>query len=99
MLEDLRDSGIRDIAMVLGEPYPELVKEYYGDGGRFGVKITYVYQSRLLGISHAVGLCEEFIGQDTFVVYLGDNLLQYGIRRYVWEFVKGDYDAYIRCSL
>jgi glucose-1-phosphate thymidylyltransferase len=48
-----------------------------------------------LGIAHAVGLCEEFIGQDPFIVYLGDNLLQYGIKRYVEEFIKGDYDAYI----
>jgi glucose-1-phosphate thymidylyltransferase len=42
-LEDLRDSGVRDIAVVLGETYPGLVKEYYGDGGRFNVKITYIY--------------------------------------------------------
>jgi len=95
VLEDLRDSGVRDIAVVLGETYPELVREYYGDGGRFDVRITYIYQGRPLGIAHAVGLCEEFIGQDPFIVYLGDNLLQYGIKKYIEEFVKGDYDAYI----
>jgi len=95
VLEDLRDSGVKDIAVVLGETYPELVREYYGDGGRFNVKITYIYQGKPLGIAHAVGLCEEFIGQDPFIVYLGDNLLQYGIKKYIEEFVKGDYDAYI----
>jgi glucose-1-phosphate thymidylyltransferase len=95
VLEDLRDSGVKDIAVVLGEIYPELVREYYGDGGRFNVKITYIYQGKPLGIAHAVGLCEEFIGQDPFIVYLGDNLLQYGIKKYIEEFVKGDYDAYI----
>jgi glucose-1-phosphate thymidylyltransferase len=81
--------------VVLGEIYPELVREYYGDGSRFNVKITYIYQGRPLGIAHAVGLCEEFIGQDPFIVYLGDNLLQYDIKKYIEEFVKGDYDAYI----
>jgi len=95
VLEDLRDSGVNDIAVVLGETYPELVREYYGDGGRFNVKITYIYQGKPLGIAHALGLCEEFVGQDPFIVYLGDNLLQYGIKRYAEEFVKGDYDAYI----
>jgi glucose-1-phosphate thymidylyltransferase len=95
VLEDLRDSGVKDIAVVLGEIYPELVREYYGDGGRFNVKITYIYQGRPLGIAHAVGLCEEFIGQDPFIVYLGDNLLQYGIKKYIEKFIKGDYDAYI----
>ncbi|MCR6692455.1 MAG: sugar phosphate nucleotidyltransferase, partial [archaeon YNP-LCB-003-016] len=90
VLEDLRDSGVKDIAVVLGETYPELVREYYGDGSRFNVKITYIYQGRPLGIAHAVGLCEEFIGQDPFIVYLGDNLLQYGIKKYIEEFIKGD---------
>ena len=95
VLEDLKDSGIRDIVVVLGETYPELVKEHYGDGTRFDVKVTYVYQGKPLGIAHAVGLCEGFVRDDRFVVYLGDNLLQYGIKKYVKEFIEGNYDAYI----
>ncbi|MEM2026060.1 MAG: sugar phosphate nucleotidyltransferase [Desulfurococcaceae archaeon] len=46
VLEDLRDSGIREVAIVLGETFPELVREHYGDGSKFGVTITYVYQGR-----------------------------------------------------
>lgn len=95
VLEDLRDAGIRDIAIVLGDVYPELVTNYYGDGSKFGVRITYIYQGKPLGIAHAVGLCEGFVGDDKFVVYLGDNLLQNGIRKYAEEFEEGDYDAYI----
>lgn len=95
VLEDLRDAGIKNIAIVLGETYPELVREYYGDGSRLGVSITYVYQGRPLGIAHAVSLCKDFTGNDRFVVYLGDNLLQHGIKNYVEEFENGNYDAYI----
>jgi len=95
VLEDLRDAGIRDIAIVLGEVYPELVQEHYGDGSRFGVRITYIHQGKPLGIAHAVGLCREFVGSDAFVVYLGDNLLQYGIKQYLQRFLEGDYDAFI----
>jgi len=95
VLEDLRDAGIKDIAIVLGEIYPELVQEHYGDGSRFGVKITYIHQGKPLGIAHAVGLCREFVGSDAFVVYLGDNLLQYGIKQYLQRFLEGDYDAFI----
>ena len=95
VLEDLLSAGIRDIAIILGETYPELVREYYGDGSRFGAKITYIYQGKPLGIAHAVGLCKEFVGDEMFVVYLGDNLLQYGIKQYLEEFLKGDYDAFI----
>jgi len=95
VLEDLRNSGIRDIAIILGEIFPQLVREHYGDGSRFGVKITYIYQGKPLGIAHAVGLCKEFIRDESFVVYLGDNLLQYGIKKYVEEFVEANYDAFI----
>jgi len=95
VLEDLRDSGIKDIAIVLGETCPEIVKEHYGDGSKFGVKIAYIYQGKPLGIAHAVGLCRDFTCSDSFVVYLGDNLLQYGIRKYVEEFLRENYDAYV----
>lgn len=95
VIEDLRDSGIKDIAVVLGETFPELVRDYYGDGSWLGVRITYVYQGRPLGIAHAVSLCRDFVGNDDFVVYLGDNLLQEGISGFLKEFVGGGYDAYI----
>ena len=95
VLEDLVSSGIRDIAIVLGETYPELVRAHYGNGSKFGCRITYIYQGKPLGIAHAVGLCKEFVGDEPFVVYLGDNLLQYGIKQYLEEFLSRDYDAFI----
>jgi len=95
VLEDLVSSGIRDIAIILGNVYPERVIERYGDGSKFGCRITYIYQGKPLGIAHAVGLTREFVGDSPFVVYLGDNLLQGGIQRYLKEFLSGDYDAYI----
>jgi glucose-1-phosphate thymidylyltransferase len=95
VLEDLVLSNVREIAIVLGETFPEMVKEYYRDGSSFGAKVTYIYQGKPLGIAHAVGLCKDFVGDDKFVVYLGDNILQNGIRQYLEEFLKGDYDAMI----
>jgi glucose-1-phosphate thymidylyltransferase len=95
VLEDLRDSGIKDIAMVLGNIYPEKVINHYGDGTKFGVKITYIHQGEPKGIAHAVGLCEDFVDGEEFVVYLGDNLFQNGIRKYLEEFQRGGYDCYI----
>ena len=95
VLEDLVSSGITNIAIILGETFPELVREYYGDGSKFGCKITYIYQGKPLGIAHAVGLTRDFIGDDKFVVYLGDNLLQYGIKEYVDYFLSSDLDGMI----
>jgi len=95
VLEDLIDSGVTEIAIVLGETFPELVREHYGDGSKFGVRITYVEQGRPLGIAHAVGLCREFVGDEKFVVYLGDNMLQRGIKRYAKKFLSEGYDAMV----
>jgi len=95
VLEDLRDSGIREIAIILGNIYPEKVVNHYGDGSGFGVKITYIHQGEPKGIAHAVGLCKEFVAGDDFIVYLGDNLIQNGIKKYLDEFQNGEYDGYI----
>jgi len=95
VLEDLKNCGIKDIGIVLGEIFPNLVQEYYGDGSKFGIKITYIFQGKPLGIAHALGLCKNFVKEDSFVLYLGDNLLQYGIKGYLEKFIKGNFDAYI----
>ncbi|MEM2368651.1 MAG: glucose-1-phosphate thymidylyltransferase [Thermoproteota archaeon] len=95
VLEDLVSAGVKDIAIVLGETYPELVKEHYGDGSRFGAKITYIHQGKPLGIAHAVALCREFIGEDRFIVYLGDNLLQHGVKPYLDKFLSEELDAMV----
>ncbi|MCZ6581580.1 MAG: sugar phosphate nucleotidyltransferase, partial [Thaumarchaeota archaeon] len=81
-LEDLRDAGITDIAIIIGDVYPEKVKVFYGDGTKFGVKITYVFQDHPKGIAHAIGLCKEFVGNEKFIVYLGDNILRKDLSEY-----------------
>ena len=63
-LEDLKNAGITEIAIIIGDVYPEKVKNYYGDGKSWGINITYVYQDEPKGIAHAIGLCKEFIGNN-----------------------------------
>ena len=94
-LEDLRQAGITDIAIIIGDVFPEKVKEFYGDGKKFGVKITYVYQDKPKGISHAIRLCKDFVGKDKFVVYLGDNVLRTGLVNYTKKFASSKSDAMI----
>ena len=64
-LEDLRDAGITDIAIILGDIAPEKVIDYYGDGSRFNVKLTYIHQNEPKGIAHAVGLAKRFCWRRT----------------------------------
>ncbi len=85
-VEDLLGCGITHIAFVLGDVHPEKVKEYYGDGSRFGAKFEYIPQGEPRGIAHAVGLCKNFVQDSDFIVYLGDNLIKGGIRSFAQEF-------------
>ena len=94
-LEDLRNIGIHDIAIVIGDIYPEKVKEYYGNGKEFGVNITYIYQEKPKGISHAIRLCKEFVGDDKFIVYLGDNVLRKNLTDYTKKFSSSSLDVMI----
>jgi len=66
-----------------------------GDGEQFGVRISYIQQEAPLGLAHAVKISREFMGDDPFVMYLGDNLLSGGIRNFVDEFARGKFDAQI----
>lgn len=95
VLEDLRESGITEIAIVLGDIGPEKVKDYYGNGRKFKVRITYLHQGEPKGIAQAVGLCKDFVGNDPFVVYLGDNLLKGGIGKFAEDFRKSKYSTMI----
>jgi len=95
VLEDLRNSGITEIAIILGNVYQEKVKEYYGDGRKFSVNIQYVQQDEPRGIAHAVSLCKEFVKNQPFIVYLGDNLIKGGISTFVKEFGNSKDDAMV----
>lgn len=94
-LEDLREAGIKDIAVIIGDVYPEKVKEFYGDGSDFGVKLNYIFQEQPKGISHAIRLCKDFVGNDKFIVYLGDNILRKGLVDYTKKFKSSNTDALI----
>ena len=94
-LEDLKTAGITEIGIIIGDVYPEKVKEYYGTGEKFGVKITYIYQDEPKGISHAIRLCKDFIGNDKFIVYLGDNVLRRNLIDYTKKFQSSNSDAMI----
>ena len=97
-LEDLLNAGILEIAIIIGDVFSQRVKNYYGDGSKFGAKITYIFQDRPKGISHAIGLCKNFIGNDKFVVYLGDNILRKGLGNLTKKFVESNDEFMILLS-
>ena len=75
-IESMKDAGVTEIAIIIGGTGADKVKEYYEDGAKFGIKITYVEQNYPKGIAHAISLCKNFIGNEKFLVFLGDNIIQ-----------------------
>ena len=92
-LEAIRDCNITEIAIIIGGVGSEKVKEYYGNGEKFGIKITYVEQAEPLGIAHAIKLCRDFIQNEKFLVFLGDNIIQKSISGLKENFEDSNFDA------
>jgi glucose-1-phosphate thymidylyltransferase len=94
-IESMKDAGVTEIAVIIGGVGSNKVREYYGNGERFNVKISYIEQDSPKGIAHAIGLCQNFIGNDKFLVFLGDNIIHKNINDFSNEFLNSDDDASI----
>jgi glucose-1-phosphate thymidylyltransferase len=93
-IENLVEAGITDIGIVVGDTAAE-VQAAVGNGSRWGVKVTYLQQEAPLGLAHAVKIAQDFMGNDPFVMYLGDNMLEESIRPLVEAFEKGSCNCQI----
>jgi glucose-1-phosphate thymidylyltransferase len=76
---NLRDSGITDIGIIIGNNSPERIKQELGNGSDLGVDITYILQGEPLGLAHAVGCAQKYVGDTPFVVYFGDTVISSNI--------------------
>ena len=93
-LEAIRDAGITEVGIVVGDTEPA-IRSAVGSGEAFGLEVTYIRQSAPLGLAHAVMVAREFLGEDDFVMYLGDNFIVGGITALVEEFQASRPDAHI----
>ena len=93
-LEAIAGAGITDVGIVTGATGDE-VRAAVGDGSRWGLDVTFVPQDAPLGIAHAVLTAAGFLGDEPFLLYLGDNVLLGGVARFVEEFEASDADAHI----
>jgi len=84
-LEAIAAAGITDVGIVVGDTAPE-IEAAVGDGSAFGIQTTYIRQHAPLGLAHAVAVARDFLQEDDFVMYLGDNFIVGGITDLVEEF-------------
>lgn len=93
-IEAIVAAGITEIGIVVGDTQAE-IEAAVGDGSALGAKVTYIRQDAPRGLAHAVMVARDFLGDDPFVMYLGDNLIAGGITSLVEEFQADDSNAMI----
>ncbi|MFD4118802.1 glucose-1-phosphate thymidylyltransferase [Streptomyces niveus] len=85
VLRNILDLGVTEIGVIVGDRAAE-INQALGDGSRFGARLTYIQQDAPLGLAHTVSIARDFLGDDDFVMYLGDNMLPDGIAGIAEEF-------------
>lgn len=94
-IETLKTAGVKDILVITSPEHGGAIFSLLGSGRKFGVNFTYRIQDEPAGIPSAIGLAEDFVGNDKFIAINGDNILTHSIQRFVEEFERGDEEARI----
>lgn len=94
VIEAIRDAGITEIGIVIGDTGEE-IRQAVGNGDRWGVAITYIPQDAPLGLAHAVKISHDFLGDERFVMFLGDNVIQGGISPLIRQFADSAWNSQI----
>lgn len=94
-IEAIVAAGITDIGIIISPETGQEIQEKTGNGDRFGARITYLQQDQPLGLAHAVKTAREFLGSSSFVMYLGDNLIEDPLELFLKQFKNQQLDALI----
>ena len=84
-IEAMVSAGITEIGVIVGDTRAEVMAAL-GDGSQWGAQITFIPQDAPLGLAHCVLIAADFLGDDDFVMYLGDNLLEQDLGAFVHAF-------------
>lgn len=85
-IEAVAEAGISEVGIVYNPDTGEEIQRALGNGDRWGLKFTYILQEAPMGLAHVVKVSRDFIGDEPFVFYLGDNVVVGGIGRFIEDF-------------
>lgn len=94
VLDKVSRTGIKDVGIIIAPETGNEVKQYVKDGSEWKIRVTYIPQEPL-GLAHAVKTAREFLGDDDFLMCLGDNVLGDDISKYVKKFEEENLDSLI----
>ena len=95
VLDYIKGAGIKDIGVVVSPDSGPYIEEALGTGRVWGGKLQFILQPEPLGLAHAVKVAQGFLGDSPFLMLLGDNLIEGGVRDFLDEFQSSNPDAVI----
>src|ERR1700741_3466484 len=95
VLDNLKAAGITEVGVVICPETGQAVQKAVGDGKSWGLTVEYILQQEPLGLAHAVKISRPFLGENPFIMYLGDNLIGSKVSQFCAEFEASDVDAMI----
>jgi glucose-1-phosphate thymidylyltransferase len=93
-IDAIRAAGITDFGFIVGDTAADVMSAL-GSGERWNAKFSFIPQDAPLGLAHAVKTARQYLGNDKFIMYLGDNLIKTGVKDLVEEFEASNADAMI----
>ena len=94
VFDQVAETGIKQVGVIIAPETGQFVKEYVNDGSKWNLSVEYIFQEPL-GLAHAVKTAQNFLGEDSFVMCLGDNLIGQGLNTFIQKFQKEQLDALI----
>jgi glucose-1-phosphate thymidylyltransferase len=88
VLDNLQKAAVNDVGIVISPETGQAIRDAVGDGSAWGMRVSFIEQNEPLGLAHAVKVARPYLGDDAFVMYLGDNLIGSGIESFRDEFEK-----------
>jgi glucose-1-phosphate thymidylyltransferase len=95
VIETIRNAGVTEIGIVVGDTAPEVIEALDARKDDLGVTLEYIHQDRPAGLAHAVKIARDFLGDERFVMFLGDNVIEGGITDLIRDFRENDWNSQI----
>lgn len=84
VLLQLKKHGITEVCATL-KYRPDAIRDYFGDGKWLGMKLTYSIEGEALGTAGSVKNCEDFYGDEDFLVVSGDAICDLDLSAFIAE--------------
>jgi glucose-1-phosphate thymidylyltransferase len=91
-IDVLREAGLNHIGIVVND-LNSAIPQQLGDGSGLGVQLEYIVQTEQKGLAHAAALCRDFVGDEPFCMFLGDNIFQDHMSDWLRAFAQSDVEA------